>query len=349
MKWKTERINTERGNVQAVTPEIVAVSRATDIPAFYARWFANRLRAGYALWVNPFNRRPQYVSFSRTRVIVLWSKNPAPLLPFLYEMDDRGLAYYLEFTLNDYEAEGWEPGLPSLARRMDTFRRYADLLGPERVVWRFDPLLLAGHLAADDRACEILLDRIARIGRAIEGCTRKLVFSFADVSQYRKVWGNLHRKGLVWRDFTQAEMQSLAWGIARLAAELGMTPCTCGEKEDFSALGVAHNRCIDPELILRLTGRHPDILRLLGPGVQAQLGLPLDMPGNVQRGPEYSRDPGQRATCLCVPCKDVGQYDTCPHGCVYCYANTSPAVAERNRRRHNPEAESIVPVPSASS
>lgn len=344
MKWRTESISTARGTVQAAAPEIIAASRATDIPAFYAQWFANRLRAGYALWVNPFNQRPQYVSFANTRVVVLWSKNPAPLLPFLHELDARGLAYYLEFTLNDYEDEGWEPGLPPLARRVEIFRRYADLLGPERVVWRFDPLLLAGRLAADANACQMLLDRVAHVGKALEGCTRKLVFSFADVSEYRKVWGSLRRRGLAWRDFTPEETQAVAAGVADIAHGLGLVPCTCGEKADFSAQGVGRNRCIDPELILRLTNRHPDILRLFGLGAQRQAGLPLKLPDNASPEPDYPRDPGQRATCLCVPCKDVGQYDTCPHCCVYCYANTSPVAASRNWRRHDPEAESIVPL-----
>ena len=343
MKWRTVRINTAAGPVNAVAPEIIAASRATDIPAFYAQWFVNRLRAGYARWINPFNGRPQFVAFENTRVVVFWSKNPQPLLPLLPQVEARGCAWYLEFTLNDYEAEGWEPNLPPLARRIETFRRFADAAGPERVVWRFDPLLLAGDLARNPSACEVLLDRMARIGRALRGCTRKLVFSFADIADYRKVRENLRRGGLVWRDFTPEEMRRVAAGVAGLAGELGMVACTCGEKDDFSAFGVGRNRCIDPELILRLTNRHPDILRLFGLTQQRQLGLPLTSPDPGAAEAAYPRDSGQRAVCLCVPCKDVGQYDTCPHGCVYCYANTSPAVAARNFRLHDPTGECVSP------
>ena len=347
MKWRTVQINAADGPVCAVAPEIIAASRATDIPAFYARWFINRLREGYARWVNPFNGRPQYVTFDHLRVVVFWSKNPLPLLPLLPQVEARGLAWYLEFTLNDYEAEGWEPNLPSLANRIDTFRRFADVAGPERVVWRFDPLVLAGPLARNPNACEVLLERMVRIGRALKGCTRKLVFSFADIAGYRKVRENMRRAGLGWRDFTQAEMQAVAAGVARLAAEMDVEPCTCGEKGDLSAFGISHNRCTDPELILKLTNRHPDILRLFGIAPQ-QLGLPLAMPPGADIAStmqEYPRDLGQRAVCLCVPCKDVGQYDTCPHGCVYCYANTSHAAAARNFRLHDPAGESIVAEP----
>lgn len=348
MKWRTVQITTASGPASAVAPEIIAASRATDIPAFYAPWFINRLRAGYACWINPFNGRPQFVSFANTRVVVFWSKNPRPLLPLLPEVEARGLVWYLEFTLNDYEAEGWEPNLPPLAQRIDTFRRFADAVGPERVVWRFDPLMLAGPLAQNPDGCHALLEKMARIGKALKGCTRKLVFSFADIADYRKVRENLRRAGLAWRDFTQAEMQTVAAGVAALAAEMGVEPCTCGEKGDLSAWGISHNRCTDPELILRLTNRHPDMLRLFGITPQRQLGLPLEMPSGANLAStahEYPRDTGQRAVCLCVPCKDVGQYDTCPHGCVYCYANTSPAVAARNFRRHDPEGESIFAEP----
>lgn len=109
MAWSTTTIATAHGPERGVAPVLVAASRATDIPAFYAPWFVNRLRAGHVLWRNPFNGHGQYVSLTRMRCVVFWSKNPAPLLPFLPELDARGLAYYLHYTLNDYEAEGFEP------------------------------------------------------------------------------------------------------------------------------------------------------------------------------------------------------------------------------------------------
>ncbi|MFC4679293.1 DUF1848 domain-containing protein [Desulfovibrio legallii] len=335
MAWSTTTIATAHGPERGVAPVLVAASRATDIPAFYAPWFVNRLRAGHVLWRNPFNGHGQYVSLTRMRCVVFWSKNPAPLLPFLPELDARGLAYYLHYTLNDYEAEGFEPGLPPLARRVETFCRWADALGPERVVWRFDPLLLAGPLAAPGgEGCARLLGKVEGLARQLAGYTRKLVFSFADIAPYRKVWTSLRRAGLPWRDCTRQEMQTLALGIAQICTAYGLTPATCGETADLRAWGVAHNRCIDPELVLRLTRNHPDVLRLLGREGQQTL-----LPGAPP--PRWPRDPGQRPACACVPCKDIGQYNTCPHGCVYCYANTSPAAARRGRAAHDPQGEAI--------
>ncbi len=117
MKWPETQIITEDGAVGAIAPTVISASRSTDIPAFYAPWFMARLRHGYVKWVNPFNRRAQYVSFEQTRAIVFWSKNPKPMLQHTDELDRRGLAYYFQFTLNDYEREGLEPGVPPLAVR----------------------------------------------------------------------------------------------------------------------------------------------------------------------------------------------------------------------------------------
>ena len=102
-------------DITTSAPVILSVSRSTDIPAFYAEWFVNRLREGYAVWYNPFNQRPMRVSFERVKVIVFWTKNPAPLIPYLSELDRRGVHYYFQFTLNDYEREGFESRVPHVS------------------------------------------------------------------------------------------------------------------------------------------------------------------------------------------------------------------------------------------
>ena len=191
-------------------PVILSVSRETDIPAFYADWFVSRLREGWCGWGNPFNQQMHRVSFDKTRMIVFWSKNPAPMLERLDEIEALGFRqYYFQFTLNDYVAEGLEPNVPPVAERIDTFRRLADRIGKERVIWRFDPLMLgmaAGTKPgppAGDLSIDSLLRRIAAIGRQLKGYTEKLVFSFIDIAAYRKVQRNLAGLGI--REFTPEE------------------------------------------------------------------------------------------------------------------------------------------------
>lgn len=319
--------------VQAVAPIVISASRSTDIPAFHAEWFMRRLRAGYAVWRNPFNQREQYVSFAKTRVVVFWTKNPAPLLPYLDEMDRMGLNYYFQFTLNDYEAEGWEPRVPAVDRRVRTFADLAGRIGPERVIWRFDPLLLSEGL--DEAA---LAEKVTRVGDLVHAYTRKLVFSFADISAYRKVRSNLTSAGIAYREFDPDSMRAMARMIADVSQPWGLELATCSESEEFRELGIAHNRCIDGDLMTRLFPGDRKLQAFLNPG---HGGPRMLMPGLPTAWQESFKDQGQRKECGCIVSKDIGSYNTCGHLCTYCYANVSENVVLRNLRGKDADRESI--------
>src|SRR6056297_2488311 len=138
--WDKTTINTKSGKKEGVAPVIISASRSTDIPAFYAEWFMKRLDEGYCKWVNPFNKRPQYVSFEKARAIVFWIKKARPMFKYLKNLDSKNINYYFTFTVNDYEAEGLEPKVPSLESRIETFKKLFKNIGKKRVIWRFDPL-----------------------------------------------------------------------------------------------------------------------------------------------------------------------------------------------------------------
>lgn len=320
MKHQTITIRNDNGTeVIAQAPLIISASRATDIPAFYTDWFFRRLEKGYVRWRNPFSGQDRYVSFGNTRFIVFWSKNPAPLLPQLSRLKERGIGCYIQYTLNDYEAEGLEPNVPPLTQRIDIFRRLVDALGPGAVVWRFDPLLLTDQINIDT-----LLEKIAHIADALVGYTEKLVFSFADIESYKKVSRNLRHSGINYREWDEATMRELASRLLMLNRDSwNFRLATCAERIDLSKYDIGHNRCIDPELISRLA---PD--------------------DSVLQNFLYNArcDSGQRKACGCILSKDIGAYNTCPHGCLYCYANTSPASAFENYKKAlaNPLIDSII-------
>lgn len=315
----------------AIAPEVISASRSTDIPAFHADWFMNRLRAGYVKWVNPFNQRAQYVSFENTKAIVFWSKNPKPMVRYLPEIDERRIAYYFQYTLNDYESEGFEPNVPAIADRIALFRSLSEFLGPERVVWRFDPLILSNLTSI-----ETLLHRLRSLGEVLHPCTRRLIFSFADIENYRKVQRNLSKSGVVYREFTCEECQIIGSEIGELCRGWGIGAFTCGESVDLSRYGILKGKCIDDQLLLHITDHDPAITDLFGTSASQQLGL-----FGVSKA-SSSKDPGQRAECGCVFSKDIGQYNTCPHLCVYCYANTSPGLVQRNCAMCRIDSESIL-------
>lgn len=327
--------------VPAVAPTVVSASRATDIPAFYADWFFNRLEKGYLAWRNPFNRAVSYVSLRNTRFVVFWSKNPAPLLPRLPLLARRGIGCYVQYTLNDYAGEGLEPGVPPLEQRIKTMEALSRSLGVSGVVWRFDPLVLTDRLGVSE-----LLERVKRVAERVAPYTQKLVFSFADISGYRRVASSLAAHRVAWREWTPDTMRAFARGLASEAASWGLELATCSEKIDLSDLGIARNCCIDQRLIAMRAPGDAVLMRHIG----VDVGLvpvseeSFKVAGGLWASPRpASKDKGQRTLCGCMASKDIGAYGTCPHRCLYCYAQGSGETALDAYRRHleNPAAEML--------
>lgn len=350
-QWQKTQIKRENGEtVDAQAPIIVSASRSTDIPAFYADWFFHRLKVGYSAWTNPFNGVKSYVSYLNTRFIVFWSKNPRPLLMHLDYLKERNIGCYIQYTLNDYEKEGLERGVPKLSERIDTFKRLVDKLGKGRVIWRFDPLLLT-----DDISIDTLLSKIERIGDLLQGYTEKLVFSYADILSYRKVKANLEKSHIPYYEWTEPQMLEFAEQLAELNKKWGYTLATCGEKVDLQQFGIEHNHCVDDALIIRFAYEDKELMNFLkvkmfpmpAPNLFGESEpLPEDaiiLPNNTYATHGDNRDKGQRLFCGCIVSKDIGEYNTCPHLCEYCYANSSKEIAVRNWKEHknNPFGETI--------
>lgn len=348
--WKQIDLTIGGQLFKAQAPVIVSASRSTDIPAFYADWFFKRLEIGYSAWTNPFNGVKSYVSYDKTRFVVFWSKNPRPLLNHFDELKKRGIGCYIQYSLNDYEEEKLERGVPPIAERIDTFKKLVDALGFGGVIWRFDPLMLT-----DDIDIDKLLMKIENIGDQLKGYTDKLVFSFADIALYRKVKSNLEANGIPYHEWTEEQMKDFAGRLVELNKRKGWNYklATCGERGRYP--GVEPNHCIDDELIIRRAYHDKELMAFLKASIkpmpkQDLFGesepLPADaiILGNGQyatRGD--NRDKGQREFCGCMKSKDIGEYNTCVHLCEYCYANASKGIALANYKRYcnNKESETI--------
>lgn len=281
---------------------ILSVSRRTDIPAYYSEWFLNRIREGFLYVRNPLNPRqisriellPQTVD-----CIVFWTKNPIPMLNRLDELKE--YAYYFQFTLTGYGKE-IEANLPDKEEALiPAFRELSSIIGKERVIWRYDPILFTGKYSVERH-----LDTFERYSALLAGYTEKCVISFVDV--YAKNRKGMEALGL--EEVSGEELQAFAKRIADMARAKGMRVATCAEAVDLEACGIEHNRCVDGELIERLTGYR------------------------IRAG----KDKGQREGCGCVESMEVGTYNTCRNGCVYCYANFSPAAVGRNCSLYDPDS-----------
>ena len=343
-------ITTDEGErVEAMAPVIISASRSTDIPAFYAKWFFNRLAKGYCVWVNPFNQKRVYVSFARCKAIVFWTKNPEPMLPFLAELDRRGIHYYFQVTLNDYVKEGFEPNVPSVESRIATFQSLSKLIGHEKVIWRFDPLIMTPQITP-----RMLLSKIWKIGNQLKGYTDKLVFSFVDVQAYRKVQNNLIKEtGCFTKDnvglaeLSRDQRLEVVEGLCKLREFWKkdgwcISLATCAEEVDLDQYGIEHNRCIDGELMKRLFADDEDFVFYLNTGYLPERDLfGQQIPRRV-KDTNGLKDKGQRKICGCMVSKDIGMYNTCRHLCVYCYANTSKELVLKNQFHHSEDSESLM-------
>lgn len=326
------RVNIIRENgerVEALTPIIVSASRSTDIPAFYIDWFLHRLKIGYSAWINPFNGVKSYISFDKTRLVVFWSKNPKNLLNkdgCLDYLEDKKINCYIHYTLNDYEDEMLEQGVPSLEERIDTFKRLVDRIGYGKVIWRFDPLILTDKIECDD-----LLLKIEKIANHLKGYTEKLVFSYADIETYRKVQTNLIKSGINYKEFKEDDMIYIAKNLAELNTKWGFSLATCGEKINIEQFGIMHNKCIDDDLMIKYFSRDHILMNYIGVEIK-EADLFNQERTFIKKA--IHKDTGQRSFCGCISSKDIGEYNSCPHLCEYCYANTSKEVAARNFAQH---------------
>jgi hypothetical protein len=319
--WQKIKIKTDDGDqADAIAPLIVSASRATDIPAFYSQWFFDRLQKGYLKWVNPFNRASQFVSFEKTRLIVFWSKNPHRMIRFLPILDTLNIHWMLQYTLNDYEQEHLERNVPSLQSRIETFKKLSSIAGPQRVLWRFDPIIINKQISADR-----IIDKIYKIGSEIHSCTSRLTISFLVL--YNKVIHSMNRAGMECDSELNGEtIGTICSALQRMSREWGISVYSCAMDHDLDKYDIHHGACIDPYLISRVFADDP-LLQSFCNTEPEQPEL-LSMPGVSYVHPY--KDPGQRKACRCIASKDIGAYDTCPHFCTYCYANNSEKIVLAN-------------------
>ncbi|MDP4092397.1 MAG: DUF1848 domain-containing protein, partial [Bacillota bacterium] len=229
---------------------IISASRRTDIPAIYSDWFFNRIKEGYVMVRNPMNLHSVYtLSLKRDVVdcIVFWTKNPARMLDNLDIIN--GYNYYFQFTLNPYDT-GIEANVPKKAEIIDTFKKLSSKIGKNKVIWRYDPILVN-----DSISIEYHIKYFEILASKLSGYTDKCIISFLDF--YKKAERNL--KELKVRDITQEEKKYIAANLSKIAESYNLQLETCAEEIDLSELGIKHARCIDPDLIESITGEKLNI------------------------------------------------------------------------------------------
>jgi Domain of unknown function (DUF1848) len=286
---------------------IVSASYRTDIPTFYGEWFRRRLDAGYCLVRNPYGGKPTRVSLLAADVdgFVFWTKNVGPFLPILDRVADLGLPFVLQSTINGYP-RALESGVVDAARAVAQAHELAQLFGKRVVVWRYDTIV-----SSSLTPFLFHVENFARLAQGLRGATDEVVVSCAQL--YQKTRRNLEKAARAhdfsFEDPPVTEKQALLDQLAAIAAAADMKMTLCAQPELLTSR-LEGARCIDAERLAEIAGR-----------------------------PLAARQRGNRPGCLCAESRDIGAYDTCPHGCVYCYAVNDRHKAARRFERHDPDGE----------
>ncbi len=290
---------------------IISASRRTDLPALYANWLARRFREEYCTVPNPRNRKQiGRVSLKRQDVdaVVFWTRNPRPLMAYLDEFDARGYRYYFQYTVLGYPRQV-DPRSPSIRVAVRTFRELSDRIGPDRVIWRYDPIVFT-HLTTGS----FHRGNFQQLAESLRGFTTRSVISIVDT--YRKTKKRMQQFETITagQSGEADELRKLLPEMAAVASANGMDIVSCAEPIDLQPYGIRPGKCVDDDLILRVFG--------------------------VETSPR--KDPAQREACGCVVSRDIGMYDSCIFGCQYCYATTDFAQAQFHRQQHDPQSSSLL-------
>ncbi len=284
---------------------ILSVSRRTDIPAFYSEWFFNRLKEGYVLVRNPMNHRQvSKVTLNPDVVdcIVFWTKDPANMLDKLDLLKEYN--YYFLITVNPYGSQ-IERNVPQKENIIESFRRLSALIGKKRTVWRYDPIILTDKIDIDYHR-----EHFDKLAARLRDYTERCIISFMDL--YRKTERNMKRLNAV--AINEHDMLETAKILADIASGHGLKIGACCEPMDLSPVGIERARCIDARLIAEILGEN--------------ISIP--------------KDKNQRDICGCAASIDIGAYNTCKHGCLYCYANYSDKAVANNIMKHDPGSPVLI-------
>lgn len=282
---------------------IISASRRNDLPAFFSEWFFNRIKEGFVYVRNPMN--PKMVSNISLKpnvvdCLVFWTKNPRPMLSNLFKLDELGYEYYFQFTLNPY-GKNIEVNVPTKNKIIASFKELANQIGPERVIWRYDPILLT-----DDITVEYHIKYFEYLASKLHNHTKKCVISYIDF--YEKCKRNLKPANPI--EFNYKVKLQIATALKKIADRYGLIVETCAEDIELNEIGIKYGKCVDDTLIESLCGS----------------------------GLKVSKDKNQREACGCVTSIDIGSYNTCNHGCLYCYANFNRKMVVENTSKHIPSS-----------
>jgi hypothetical protein len=289
---------------------IISVSRRTDIPAFYSKWFYNRIQEGFCTVPNPFNYKqiatvdlkPESVA-----AYVFWTRFPKPLMKNLNILNELNLKYYFNYTINNYN-KIYELFAPNIYSTIKCFKELSNLIGSELVIWRYDPIIINNEFNT-----EFHLKNFEFLCKELCGYTKNCITSFMTI--YKKTERNLREipDSIITNNFNEMNKLELLKRLSSISNNYNIKLNICCSSDDYTSIGVNPSKCIDDRILKNI------------------LKINLD----------YEKDKYQRQYCNCNKSKDIGINNTCVMGCRYCYATSNIIYAKQLFKKHNPESTSL--------
>ena len=292
---------------------IISASYKTDIPTFYGEWFMNRLDAGYCKMVNPYNQQVYKVELTPESVdgFVFWTKNIGPFLKYLPDIQKKGYVFIVQHTINGYPRK-LEFKVINYSHTIEHMKKLSGEYGPNVAIWRYDPIIISSLTPLDWHE-----HNFERLAVALEGTTDEVVVSIAQI--YKKTKRNMDWAAkefdFSWNEHEEMQLEvvrELVKKLAQIAKSYGMQLKICSQEKYLIPGVVEEARCVDANRLERVANK------------------PIE---------GKSRQKGNRKECGCFASKDIGEYDTCPHGCVYCYAVQNRDLALQRNKAHDPTSE----------
>ena len=275
---------------------IINTGSRTDIPAYYSEWFFRRIREGFVLVRNPYDpRRVTRYTLSPDVVDAIVFCTKNPAPMFADFALLKPFGTFWFVTITPYGRE-IEPRVPDKEKVLDSFLALSELAGPGRMSWRYDPVFLSERYSVDFH-----IRAFGRMARRLRGSTEQCVVSFLDLYERTK------RNFPEGRAVTEEEQEEIVGAFSAIASENGLVIHLCCENPKLARENVDADGCLSKEVL------------------EKALGCRLAVPGKKRA----------RAECACLLGADIGAYNTCAHGCRYCYANRDAETAAKNRRRHD--------------
>ena len=284
---------------------IIQTGMRTDIPAFYSKWFLNRIKEGYVCARNPYNPK-QVTKYSLlpevVDLIAFCTKNPLPMLPFLDELKPYGQYWFV--TITPYGRD-IEPNVPDKETVMEGLKELSDNVGVDSMGWRYDPIFIDKK-----HSVEWHISEFEKMAEILAGYTKTCVISFIDI--YKKVERNFPEA----KSVRAVDRAMIGKAFVKIASKYGMVLKPCAEGEELAKYGADCSGCMTVHTF------------------ETALHSRLEVP---------KRKKNQRnGECACLLGTDIGAYDTCGHLCKYCYANVNSVLVKENMRKHNPDSPFLI-------